>query len=400
MNNLLLWILSLGHMVVDLNQGALPIFLPYLEESFNLSYFQIGLVTLFFTFSSAIIQPLFGVASDKFSMPWLMPLGLFLAGIGMAFVGWVDSFALLLAAVLISGLGVAAYHPEGSKVTHFASIGRLEGTSMAVFAVGGNVGIGLGPILAAFLIGGGTLKGSWGMLIPGALVGLLFLFLLPKINQVLDSGKLVQQQTLASTSEIKGSNRGPLAILIAFVIFRSWIHASLLNFIPFYFPRFRGTTDEYAAFLLTAFLIAGAVGTILGGPIADKLGLKTSLIGSMVLTGLTTFPFLHLSGFWAAILAVINGAALISTFSITVVFGQKLMPNNVGVASGLMLGFAIGTGSVGVVVLGAVADQFGLPFTLNMVSLFPIAAVILASLLPEPGSKKEAPSTEPQPMEK
>ncbi|AFM41376.1 sugar phosphate permease [Desulfosporosinus acidiphilus SJ4] len=374
-----LWFLSIGHLIVDLSQGVLPIMSPFLAKSFHLSYFQIGIVALAFTFSSAIIQPIFGVLSDRCSMPWLMPLGLLLSGLGLALTGTVKTYGLLLLVVLLSGIGVAGYHPEGSKIAHFISEDSKAGSSMAIFSVGGNIGYGLGPMLAAFVLGFSGLGSIQGVMIPGALAALVFVFLLPKFNKLLAKNLHVRKN---NGDQMDHENQvGSLIILILYVTIRSWIQSGLVYFIPFYFPNFKGI--EKPDYLVSTFLIAGAVGTIVGGPFADRFGGRKGLLVSMVLCLATVYPFLHLNGIGIPILAFIVGAALISTFSTTVVFGQRLLPRNIGLASGLMLGFAVGMGSIGVTLLGAIADRFGLPFTMNIISLLPVLGLGLAFILPD-----------------
>ncbi|NLT95179.1 MAG: MFS transporter [Clostridia bacterium] len=379
MFNPYLLLLGFGHLVVDLGQGILPILTPLLAQSLNLSYFQIGTVALAFTFSSAIIQPVFGVLSDRYSMPWLMPLGLFLSGFGLAMTGMVNSYELLLFAVLLSGIGVAGYHPEGSKLAHFVSAQGKAGSSMAVFSVGGNLGFGLGPMVAMFFLGFNGLDSIYGVMIPGVLAALVFLFLMPAFKRI-----LAESQPKGKKSKVSGINtdrRGlSLVFLLMFVMVRSWIHSGLVYFIPFYFPEFKGFSEP--EYLVSTFLIAGAIGTVLGGPFADRFGGRNGLLVSMTISLLAVYPFLHLNARWASIFAFIVGAALISTFSTTVVFGQRLLPNNIGLASGLLLGFGVGMGSIGVTLLGAIADHAGLPFTMNIISLLPILGIILGLALP------------------
>ncbi|HBW38510.1 MFS transporter [Desulfosporosinus sp. BICA1-9] len=379
-----LWILSFGHLIVDLVQGVLPILMPLLAQSFHLSYFQVGTITLAFTFSSAIIQPVFGVLSDRYSMPWLMPLGLFLSGFGLALIGIVNSYGLLLLAVLLSGIGVAGYHPEGSKMAHFASEDTKAGSSMAVFSVGGNLGFGLGPILAMFVLSFAGLDSIQSVMIPGALAAVIFLFLLPRFKKILarksHMQKKDQEQTVSSVNRV-----GSLILLILYVTIRSWIQSGLVYFIPFYFPSFKGIAEP--VYLVSIFLLAGVVGTILGGPFADRFGGRNGLLASMIISLITIYPFLHLNGTWIPVLSFIIGASLISTFSTTVVFGQRLLPHNIGLASGLMLGFGIGMGSIGVTILGAIADHVGMPFTMDIISLLPVLGIILAFTLPDVRSR-------------
>ncbi|MGC7872052.1 MFS transporter [Desulfosporosinus sp. SYSU MS00001] len=383
-----LWYLSIGHMVVDLSQGILPILSPLLAQSFHLSYFQVGIIALAFTFSSAIIQPIFGVLSDRHSMPWLMPLGLFLSGFGLALTGIVKSYGLLLFVVLLSGIGVAGYHPEGSKIAHFISEDSKAGSSMAIFSVGGNIGYGLGPLLAMFVLSFSGLNSIEGVIIPGLLVSLGFLLLLPKFKKILSENMSKQGDNRGQA--LTSSNRvGSLIFLILYVTIRSWIQSGLVYFIPFYFHNLSGILKP--DYLVSAFLIAGALGTIIGGPFADRFGGRNGLLISMVLCLITVYPFLHLKGSWILVFAFIVGASLISTFSTTVVFGQRLLPGNIGLASGLLLGFGVGMGSIGVTLLGAIADYMGLPFTMNIICLLPALGIILALILPDVRAQGSSP---------
>jgi MFS transporter, FSR family, fosmidomycin resistance protein len=377
--------LSFGHLVVDLGQGILPILTPLLLKSFHLSYFQVGIIALAFTFSSAIIQPVFGVLSDRYSMPWLMPVSLFLSGFGLALTGIVHSYGLLLLAVLLSGIGVAGYHPEGSKLAHFLSEDSKAGSSMAIFSVGGNLGFGLGPMLAMFVLSFDGLKSIQGVMIPGTIAALFFLFLLPRYKKILAAKNHYQKRNEKRTV-ISRDGVGSLIRLMLYVTIRSWIQSGLIYFIPFYFPSFKGIAEP--EYLVSTFLIAGAVGTILGGPFADRFGGRNGLLASMIVCLIALYPFLHLNGVVIPILAFIVGASLISTFSTTVVFGQRLLPNNIGLASGMMLGFGVGMGSIGVTLLGVIADHAGMPFTMNVISLLPVLGVLLAITLPDVRTRK------------
>lgn len=381
MPNPYLFVLSVGHLIVDLAQGVLPILMPLLSEKLSLSYFQVGTVALAFTFSSAIIQPAFGVFSDRYSMPWLMPLGLFLSGFGMALTGVASSYGFLLFVVLLSGIGLAGYHPEGSKLAHYVSDESKAGASMAVFSVGGNIGFGLGPILAIFILGFSGLDSIYGVAVPGVLGALLFMFLLPNFKRILKE-KVSKKKEGLEKDESKGKTRvGSLILLMLYVVVRSWMHYGLIYFIPFYFSDFSGVAKP--EYLISTFLIAGAVGTVLGGPFADRFGGRNGLLVSMVISMAAVYPFLYLHGKYIHLMAFIVGAALISTFSTTLVFGQRLLPQNIGLASGLLLGFGVGMGSVGVTLLGAVADYAGLPVIMNIICLLPLLGIALAFALPD-----------------
>lgn len=393
MFNPYLWILSIGHLVVDLGQGVLPIITPLLAVHLDLSFTQVGLIALAFTLSSAIIQPIFGVLSDRHSMLWLMPLGLFLSGFGLALTGIVDSYEMLLLAVLISGLGVASFHPEGSKLANFVSEEGKAGTSMSIFSVGGNMGFALGPIFAMFLLGFSGLDSISGVIVPGIIATIVFLFLMPKLKKIATERSSKKKRKINAIEN--GNNKRSLVFLILFVTVRSWVHAGLIYFIPFYFPVFKGIAEP--EYLVSVYLMAGALGTILGGPFADRFGGRNGLLASMVVSLIVVYPFVQLSGNWLPFLAFILGVALISTFSTTVVFGQRLMPNNIGLASGLLLGFAVGMGSIGVTLLGVIADNFGLPVAMNIISVLPLLGIVLAFTLPD--DKPQSVITPGKPME-
>lgn len=384
MLNPYIWLMSLGHLIADLGQGVLPLITPLLAQKLELTFFQVGIIALAFTFSSALIQPILGVLSDRYSMPWLMPLGIFLSGLGMALTGVVNSYWLLLLVILISGVGVAGYHPEGSKMTHLLSEDGKTGISMAIFSVGGNVGFALGPMFAVFLLGFSGLDSIYGFIIPCLLVALIFLYLSPRFNRIMK--EYLKERKAREEVEAKDSRNGKtkiagLLILLLYVAVRSWIQSGLVYFIPFYFPAFKGIPDP--EYLLTIFLVAGVAGTLIGGPFADRFGGRKGLLLSMIISLFAVFPFVHFSGHWISVFAFISGTAIISTFSITIVLAQRLMPGNVGLASGLVLGFAVGMGSIGVSILGLVADYVGLSFVMNILCVLPVAGIGLAFLLPK-----------------
>lgn len=378
--------MSLGHVIADLGHGVLPIITPLLTEKLDLNFFQVGIIALAFTFSSAIIQPILGVLSDRYSMPWLMPLSIFLSGFGLALTGVVNSYGLLLFVILVGGIGVAGYHPEGSKMTHLMSEEEKAGASMAIFSVGGNVGFALGPMFAVFLLSFSGLKSILGFFIPGFLISLVFLYLSPRFNTIMkgyaEDRKEQEKLKAKVDQEVKTkAKKGDLVLVLLYVAVRSWIHSGLVYFIPFYFPAYKGVTEP--EYLMTILLIAGALGTLVGGPLTDRFGGRNCLLVSMVLSLATIYPFVYFNSYWITIFAFIAGAAIVSTFSITVVLGQRLLPGNVGLASGLVLGFAVGMGSIGVSILGLIADHTSLPFVMNILCIMPVAGIALAFLLPK-----------------
>lgn len=387
MNKKILALLGAGHAVTDVNQGALSMVLAFLQPVLTLSQLQVGVVMLAFNLSSSIIQPVFGIFSDRFQAAWLIPVGCLLAGLGMAFTGFSHSYPILLLAALISGLGVAAYHPEGSKFARFAS-GPRKASGMSLFSVGGNLGFAAGPVLATLFIGLAGLAGSSGFFALNGIMALMLLVYLPAITGTRTGATAPPP---ASTVEIEAGNIrrlsaarviAPVALLVLVIIMRTWVHFGLVTFLPQYYVNYLHHSESYAAALTSLFLFAGAFGTVAGGPAADRWGLKSILVFSMASMVPLLYFFVRLSEAWIPLVVVLSGFTLISTFAITVVFGQELLPNNVGLASGLTLGFGIGAGGVGATLLGWVADHWGLPAIFHVMIIFPVIGLLLALFLP------------------
>lgn len=363
-------------------------FLAFLQPSFMLSQLQVGIVMLAFNFSSSVIQPVFGILSDRFRVASLVPLGCLLAGLGMAFTGLSPNYPVLLLAALISGLGVAAYHPEGSKFARFAS-GSRKATGMSIFSVGGNLGFAAGPVLASFFFELAGLNGSLGFLVlNGTMALLLWIYLSNIASTQTDTLEQVglPKKEIPSVSTVKNLSTIkmiiPVVLLILIVIMRSGVHFGMVTFLPQYYIHYLHESEAYAATLTSIYLFMGVFGTLSGGPAADRWGLKNVIVFSMALLIPLLYLFTLLSGIWTTILVALMGFTVISTFAVTVVFGQELLPNNVGLASGLMLGFGIGMGGVGTTFLGWVADHWGLPAVFHVMIFFPVIGLLLALFLP------------------
>lgn len=388
MNKKALALLGTGHIVTDINQGALPIMLLFLQPVFALTQLQIGMVMLAFNLSSSVIQPIFGILSDRFRAAWLVPAGCLTAGLGMAFTGFSPNFPTLLLATLVSGLGVAAFHPEGSKFARLAS-GDRKASGMSLFSVGGNLGFAAGPVLASLFIGLAGLGGSTGFLIiNGVIAALLWVYLTSFAGNAAGAAAPAQAR---SGGEKSVSPKppvsawylfAPVALLVTVVIMRSFTHFGMVTFLPQYYVHHLQHSEAQAATLTSIFLFAGVFGTLAGGPAADRWGLKTIIVTSMSLLIPILYLFTRTGGILLVALVALAGFTAISTFSVTVVFAQELLPGNVGLASGLVLGFAIGMGGVGATALGWVADHWGLPAVFHVMMLFPVIGLLLALLLP------------------
>jgi MFS transporter, FSR family, fosmidomycin resistance protein len=373
----LIGLLALGHFVIDVAQGSLPAVLPFLKQMHALTYAQVAMIVLAGNLTSSIVQPLFGYLSDQVARRWILPLSVFVAGAGIALVGLTPGYGAVLTLVVVMGLGVAAWHPEGYKTATVVAWDR-KATALSWFSLGGNVGIAVGPPLMTALIVGYGAAGTLGMLVPSVLVGALLLAALPLFTREVMAPRAVRARKDGATMP------GAMALLILVVSVRAWASLGFTTFVPFYYVDTLKADPRIVGVLLFVFLGAGALGTVVAGPIADRVGPRPFM--TWVLLAALPFGVLFLlsSGPVAVVMLGLFGAILTSSFSVSVVLAQAYLPRNAGMASGLIVGFAIGLGGVGVTVLGRVADHWGVPAALWISALMPLAAFALTRLLPAP----------------
>jgi FSR family fosmidomycin resistance protein-like MFS transporter len=371
-------LLATGHLVADINNSALPAMLPFIKEALGLSYAMAGTVILVSSIASWVIQPAFGYLTDRKSLLWFLPLGCIVAAWGMGLVGWASSYPQVLVLVGFSGLGVAIYHPEGWRVANFFA-GDKKATGMSIFGAGGDLGFAFGPIVAVFFIKYLGLKGSTLFVIPGTLVATIFLFSrFWRIN----TAAIKKKTSSKSAADSLKSAIYPMSLLLTMIMFRSWTELGLITFIPFYYISYLKGDPMIAGNLLFAFLAAGTVGTLLGGPLADRLGHKKVVLFSLGASCPLIVLFLLSTGFWAFFWLTLAGLFLIFSFSVSMVMGQSFMPHHVGMASGLILGLSFGMGGLGAVILGLFADLWGVPTTLWIIAFLPCGAFLMAVLIP------------------
>jgi MFS transporter, FSR family, fosmidomycin resistance protein len=372
----LLGLLALGHLVVDINQGSLAAILPAVKSSLALSYTATGVIVLVASTTSSLIQPLFGYFADKTARRWLLPVSVAVSSVGLGFTGLAPSYALLLALVVIMGFGVAAYHPEGYR-TATAVAGQRKATGVSVFSTGGNIGIAAGPPLVTALITAFGLSGSLGMLIPGLLVAGLLAAVLPMLSAP-------SPARMEAAARGRKTMVGAMSLLVLVIALRSWTQLGFSTYVPFYYIEVLHGDPGMVGTLLAVFLGAGVVGTLVAGPIADRIGPRRFMVSALPLATPIAIGFLYAKS--ALALAVLGalGFVLVSTFTVSVVLGQAYMPRHPGMASGMIVGFAIGAGGVGATALGWVADHWGLMSALWISAVMPLAGFAVALFLPEP----------------
>jgi FSR family fosmidomycin resistance protein-like MFS transporter len=375
-------ILSLSHLVTDLTGSALPAMMPFVKNTLQLSYTAVGAVIMVSNMTSSIIQPLFGYLSDKMEMKWLLPVSVILTYIGFSFLGLSSSFVVLLILVIINGLGVAIYHPEGTKIMHYFS-GAKMATGMSFFQVGGNFGMALGPLFVTYAIALADLSGTLFYLFLGIPMLAILLLFSKKLN-LRAKGKKSDAGEERRDSPLAGENRSwaAMSLLVFAVSLRSWAHMGLITFAPFYYIQVLKGDAITGGRLVFLFLMGGVVGTLIGAAIADRIGHKYYFCLSMILSVPLLWLFLQVGGIWVFIILFLVGLLLISSFSVTIVMGQRILKNRLGMASGLTVGFVIGMGGVGAGLFGVVADSWGVMTVLKLIVYMPAAGFIPALMIP------------------
>jgi len=380
--------LSGCHLFTDIAQGSIPALLPFLIARDHITIAAASALVLAATISSSVIQPAFGYVSDRLSLPWLMPLGPALGGLGIAYVGFAPNYALTFAAVLLSGLGVAAFHPEGSRFANYVS-GERRASGMSLFSVGGNVGFALGPVVVTPLVIAFGLHGTAFILIPTWLMAAVMVHELPRL-------KTFRKDLVGGRVQTGDHHEawGPFAILAAVIAVRSFVYFGMVTFIPLYYDHVLHTSKALGSVALSAMLFGGAVGTLTGGPLADRFGRRNVLIGSMLVIPPLVVGFLLSGPIVAVGFAALAGAATIATFAVTIVMGQEYLPGRLGVSAGVTIGLSIGLGGVGAPLLGLLADAQGLTAVFEAVAVLPFLALALTLALPRRTPREAAASRE------
>jgi FSR family fosmidomycin resistance protein-like MFS transporter len=378
--------LSLGHGATDFANGALPALLPFMVDRFSLSYTLAAAVMLASATSSSLVQPLFGAWSDRRGASWLLPAGVGLAGIGIALAAAAPSYWLVLVLVVISGLGVAAYHPEGSKFAAYAS-GRKRASGMSLFSIGGNVGFALGPTATTPLVLALGLTGGLLLAVPVLAIAAVLFLVLPFLTSFAPEP--------GSRSMVAGEDRpGALALLLGVIAFRSVAWFGLITFVPLWEVSL-GHSKSHGSHLLSLMLLAGGIGTLVAGPVADRIGRRPVVVVSMAATAPLTFAYVLVGGVPGAIALALVGVCVISTFGVTMVMAQEYLPHRIGMAAGLSIGLSIGLGGLAAVGLGALADSVDLRSAMYAAAAAPLAGLVLALMLP---SSRRQRRLEPEPV--
>jgi len=364
-------------------QSLIPAIYPILKSALNLDFVHVGMITLTNQLTASILQPFVGYFTDRHPQPFSLAIGMSFTLAGLVLLAFANNFALVLIAAALVGVGSSVFHPEASRIAHIASGGQL-GFAQSFFQVGGNAGSALGPLLAALIVvSRGQSAGLWFSLL--ALVGITLLTRIGRWYQenliAFKTGKSVLGSHRVNASLSRGRLVFSMAILIALIFSKYFYLASMSSYYTFFLIGKFGLSVKSAQLHLFGFLFAVAAGTLLGGPVGDRIGRKSVIWVSIL--GVAPFalalPYANL--FWVTVLAAIIGLILASAFSAILVYAQELVPGRVGMIAGLFFGLAFGLGGIGSAVLGELADRTSIPFVFQVCSYLPLIG-LLTCLLP------------------
>jgi MFS transporter, FSR family, fosmidomycin resistance protein len=370
-------VLSAGHLFTDVNQGAVAALLPFLIAERGISLAAAGALILASTVSSSVVQPLFGIFSDNRSMAALMPLGVLFAGVGMSLAGIAPSYPLIFLCIVLSGIGVAAFHPEAARFANYVS-GSRRAQGMSFFSVGGNAGMALGPVFTTPFVLIFGLPGTLFLALPAVLMAAALFYEIPRMLGFKPETAEERGEEPVAAPE----HWGPFARMVGIVVVRSFVFFGLVAFVAAYYERVLGTSPAVGNAALTVMLASGAAGTLIMGPLADRFGRRTIVGVSMLLLPLLIYGFTLSGPFLGMALLALVGAATVGTFGVTVVMGQEYLPGRIGLAAGITMGLSIGIGGIGAPLLGLLADRAGLPVTMLVIAALPVPGFLLATTLP------------------
>lgn len=372
-------LLTLAHAATDINQGAIPVLLPFFIAQHNLTYAAAAVIVFTTTLVSTITQPVFGIVADRLSRPWLMPFGVLLAGLGLSCVGLAPTYETGLIAVGLSGIGVAAFHPEGARLANrFA--GDKKATIMSIFATGGQLGFAIGPLIATFALLKWGIKGTAFMAVPAIGVTVLIAFVLPGLWNY-HGGVGVKATQAGGGVDFWGA----FILLSVLVLFRSVIFYGINTFLPLFWINVLQQSKAAGASALTVFFASGVVGNLIGGRLADRVGFRPAILTEFALVMVLLPIFAYTSNpSWAIFLLIPIGLMFSASVGPLVVLGQSYLPNRIGLASGVTLGLAFSFGGITTPLFGWIADRHGLHAAIVVLSFLPVICTGLTALLPKP----------------
>lgn len=381
-----LFALSFSHLLNDTIQSLIPAIYPIVKTNYHLSFAQIGLITLSFQLAASIFQPFVGLYTDKKPQPYSLAIGMFFTLTGLVVMSLASHFYLILIAVALIGTGSSIFHPEASRMAHAASGGK-RGLAQSIFQLGGNFGSSLGPLLAAWII---APKGQHSI-IWFSIIALVAIFILQKVGnwykRYMPIYKRKKAQISPTEQNLPKSKIVLSVFVLMFLIFSKYFYmASLTSYFTFYLIETFSVSVQTSQIYLFIFLFSIAAGTLLGGPLGDRFGRKYVIWFSILGTAPFSLLLPHANLFWTGVLIVPIGIILSSAFAAILVYAQELIPNKVGLVSGLFYGFAFGMGGLGSALIGNLIDAIGINKVFLICGFLPLLGMLTIFL---PNLKKQ-----------
>ncbi|WP_282941087.1 MFS transporter [Paenibacillus sp. RC67] len=378
--------ISIVHLFNDSIQSIIPAILPILKDTMHLNYMQSGIIVFSLNMTASLMQPAIGLYSDRKPSPYMLPLGMGLTCLGVLGLAFSPNYLFILLSVIFVGLGSAIFHPEGSRVAHMAA-GSRRGLAQSIFQVGGNAGQSLASIMTALIFVPLGQRGAiWFVVVAGLAIVVQMYIARWYSGYIAANPRPAKKAAARSISPARKKQIAFAFIMLIFLVFaRSWYHSGVSIYYPFYLMEKFNLTLEHAQIYIFLFAAAGAVGTFIGGPLADRFGRRNMIFFSMLGSAPLALVLPYANAFWAYVILLINGLIILSSFSVTVVYAQELIPGKVGTVSGLITGMAFGLGALGAVALGGLIDKFHLPVVMQMVSFLPLLGLLTFFL---PSDKK------------
>jgi FSR family fosmidomycin resistance protein-like MFS transporter len=379
--------ISFSHLLNDTIQSLIPSIYPVVKNSFNLNFSQIGIITLVFQLTASLFQPLIGLYTDRKPQPYSLAVGMVFTLTGLILLSQAKNYTLLLVSVAVIGTGSSVFHPEASKVAYMASGGR-RGLAQSIFQVGGNLGGSLGPILAAMII----VPFGQSSILWFSILALLAIIVLLRVGSWYTHHMNRMREKVSAVTKGHGLSEAKVAwsvvILLVLIFSKYFYMASITSYFTFYLMHKFNVSIQTSQVHLFLFLFGVATGTLLGGPIGDRVGRKYVIWFSIL--GVAPFTLLlpYANLFWTTVLSIMIGVILASAFSAILVYAQELIPGKIGMISGLFFGFAFGMGGLGSALLGMLADKTSIDYVYHVCAFLPLIGV-LTVFLPDIGTKRK-----------
>ena len=373
--------LSISHCLNDMLQSVISAIYPLFKEDLSLSFAQIGLITLVYQMSASVFQPLMGLFFDKRPIAWSLPIGMGFTLVGIMNLAFATNLYWLLASVFIVGIGSSVLHPEASRITFLASGGK-RGLAQSLFQVGGNLGGSLGPLLVALLV---APYGRHHIALFTVFALIAIVVMIPICRWFRSYLNHIKKRPMLVAGKIERPLSSKMTVfaisILLILIFSKYIYmASLTSYYTFYLIHKFGVTVQASQLFLFVFLVATAIGTLVGGPVGDRVGRKYVIWASILGTAPFSMMMPHVGLAWTVVLSFCVGLMLSSAFPAILLYAQELLPNKLGLISGFFFGFAFGIAGIASAVLGGMADKYGIEAVYNVCAFMPLLGLVACFL--------------------